>query len=162
MLKTNVMNYITRLVLFFILNFSALGIGGLFTNKGVRSAWYDELHKAPRTPPGYVFGLAWTAIMVCFSFFMAGIKDAVKEIPDTTWYIIFAIQWVFNVAWNPLFFKWHLTVIGLADISLLLLVVAYIAFISLKAPVLYTLLIAPYFIWLIIATSLNAYIVVKN
>lgn len=156
------MNYITRLLLFFILNFGALGIGGLLTNKGVRSPWYDGLQKAPWTPPGYVFGLAWTTIMICFSFFMAGIKDAAKETTANTWNALFTIQWVLNVAWNPLFFKWHLTGVALAVIILLLLCVAYMAFISFKAQVLYALLIAPYFIWLIIATSLNTYIVVKN
>lgn len=60
-----------RLILFLILNFGALALGGLFTNNGVNSEWYTNLNKAPWTPPGWVFGFAWTTIMICFSIYMA-------------------------------------------------------------------------------------------
>jgi tryptophan-rich sensory protein len=53
-------------LLFFILNFAALAVGGLFTGSGVSSEWYQNLDKAPWTPPGWVFGAAWPFIMICF------------------------------------------------------------------------------------------------
>ena len=62
---------IYRLIIFFLLNFGALGIGGFFTGPGVSSEWYQNLNKAPWTPPGWVFGAAWTTIMICFSIYMA-------------------------------------------------------------------------------------------
>lgn len=55
---------------FLSLNFLALGLGGLFTADGVSSEWYQTLNKAPWTPPGWVFGAAWTFLMCCFTVFM--------------------------------------------------------------------------------------------
>ena len=60
-----------RLIIFLALNFGALAIGGLFTSKGVPSDWYVDLNKAPWTPPGWVFGTAWTTIMISFGVYMA-------------------------------------------------------------------------------------------
>lgn len=62
---------IARIALFLVLNFAALGIGGLFSGQGVPSDWYTGLNKAPWTPPGWVFGSAWTIIMICFAIYMA-------------------------------------------------------------------------------------------
>ena len=56
---------IKRLFVFLLINFGALALGGLFTSDGVISDWYEQLNKAPWTPPGWVFGAAWTTIMVC-------------------------------------------------------------------------------------------------
>lgn len=62
---------IPRLILFLALNFGALALGGIFAGQGAVSDWYDGLQKAPWTPPGWVFGFAWTTIMICFSIFMS-------------------------------------------------------------------------------------------
>jgi benzodiazapine receptor len=62
---------IKRILLFLVVNFSALAIGGLFTGKGVPSDWYQNLNQAPWTRPGRVFGAAWTLIMICFAVYMA-------------------------------------------------------------------------------------------
>jgi len=36
-----------RIIIFLLINFGALALGGLFTGKGVPSDWYQELNKAP-------------------------------------------------------------------------------------------------------------------
>ena len=41
---------ILRILLFLIINFGGLFIGGLFTGEGVPSDWYQNLNKAPWTP----------------------------------------------------------------------------------------------------------------
>jgi translocator protein len=149
-----------RILLFLLINFAALGIGGFFTGSGVTSEWYATLNKAPWTPPGWVFGAAWTFIMICFAFYMA---YAVKTVEQTNWLMgLFIVQWILNVLWNPVFFSFHNALIGLIVISALTLLVGYFFFkyrLDLKYK---SLLVLPYFIWLLIATSLNAYILVKN
>ena len=55
---------IFRFLVFLIVNFVALGLGGMFTGSGVVSDWYQQLNQAPWTPPGWVFGAAWTSIMI--------------------------------------------------------------------------------------------------
>lgn len=147
-------------VIFGLLNFGGLYLGALSTTPGVNSSWYINLNQAPWTPPGYVFGLAWTLIMICFSAYMSllwqerSVRKTAKK--------LFILSWGLNVLWNPVFFGFHQTGAALIIISgLLVLLVAmaikFARFLQLK-----TLWIAPYITWLIIATSLNAYIVFQN
>lgn len=149
-----------RIIVFLILNFAALAIGGMFTGKAVVSDWYTQLNKAPWTPPGWVFGFAWTSIMMLFSIYMAKLWPQVKD--HQMLIILFAVQWCLNVVWNPVFFYYHATVWALLLISLLSVLVMY--FLLSYYPVLkgYSWLILPYVVWLMIATSLNAFIVFKN
>jgi len=149
-----------RIIIFLVLNFGALGIGGFFTGKGVPSEWYNELNKAPWSPPGWVFGFAWTTIMICFSVYMAYAWTKVSDLKLLA--ILFAIQWVLNIAWNPAFFYFHHVSIALVIISLLTVLVGYFLMAYWSDLKLYSLLIMPYFVWLLIATSLNAYILIKN
>jgi len=149
-----------RIIIFLVLNFGALGIGGFFTGKGVPSEWYNNLDKAPWSPPGWVFGFAWTTIMICFSVYMAYAWNKVSDLKLLG--ILFAIQWVLNIAWNPAFFYFHHVSIALVIISLLTVLVGYFLVNYWSDLKLYSLLIMPYFVWLLIATSLNAYILIKN
>lgn len=151
---------IKRFLLFLFLNFSALAAGSYFTGKGVPSDWYQQLHKAPWTPPGWVFGAAWSFIMLCFSFFMTDVWT-VKQLRSIL-LTLYALQWILNVSWNPVFFHFHLTVAGLVIISLLLLVTLGLFVTTFRSKPRASLLVLPYIIWLMIATSLNGYIVWNN
>ena len=149
-----------RLVLFGILNFAALALGGISTGPGVNSEWYLSLHKAPWTPPGWVFGFAWTLIMICFAIYMAklwGYEEKRKTIM-----VLFLLQWVLNVIWNPLFFSLQLTFVSLIVISQLTCLMVLILWFFRNYVKRSSLLIFPYVVWLIIATSLNAYIFIFN
>ena len=151
---------ITRVLIFLVINFAALGIGGMFTGGGSSSAWYNGLNVAPWTPPGWVFGAAWTSIMICFAFYMA--KAWTPGESNTGLLILFIIQWALNVGWNPVFFYYHLSTAGLMIISLLTILLVVLLIFKFGELAWYNLLLAPYIIWLFIATSLNAYIVFNN
>jgi tryptophan-rich sensory protein len=149
-----------RALIFLVLNFAALGIGSLFTSNGVSSDWYINLNKAPWTPPGWVFGAAWTTIMICFAFYMA---YAWNMVANTNLLIgLFIVQWILNILWNPVFFKYHEVFLGLIVISTLTLLVGYFLIRYWNQLNVKSILILPYFLWLLIATSLNAYILMKN
>lgn len=149
-----------RITLFLIINFAALGVGSLFTKTGVSSEWYANLNKAPWTPAGWIFGTAWTFIMIFFAIYMSELWNKVNN--RVLLIILFAVQWILNVAWNPIFFHLHLTGWGLIDISLLTIVVGIFTFSYWQDTRWFTLLVMPYFIWLIIATSLNGYVFFQN
>lgn len=153
------MNWMT-FIIFLVLNFGALGLGGLFTGDGVPSDWYQELNKAPWTPPGWVFGAAWTTIMVCFTFYMAYLWGVSKKKSGILF--LFVIQWFLNVMWNPVFFYHHWVVTGLIMIFLLTVLTGYLSVAYRYRLGKKSLLMLPYFVWLIIATSLNAYVVFYN
>lgn len=157
-IKLNLMT--TKIIIFLILNFAALGLGGLFTSGAVTGDWYQTLNKAPWTPPGWVFGAAWTSIMVCFAIYMAyAWQNATNK---NTLMLLFALQWVLNVSWNPLFFKYHQVLFGLVVIVALTLLVGYLFFTYFHQLKIKSLLLLPYVAWMMIATSLNAYIFLKN
>ncbi len=151
---------VLRLIYFLLVNFAALGIGGFFTSQGVSSDWYAELNKAPWTPPGWMFGMAWTTIMICFAFYMSFLWPKVTD--KIVLIVLFIVQWVLNVCWNPAFFYFHHIQFGLGIIVLLTFIVGY--FLVTYWPVLKikSFLIVPYFIWLLVATSLNGYIAMAN
>jgi benzodiazapine receptor len=146
---------IWRVLLFLLLNFAALGIGGFFTGSGVPSEWYVQLNKAPWTPPGWVFGAAWTTIMVCFSVYMAVLYPRV----DSVKYLIgiYAVQWALNVAWNPIFFSLHQVGLAMIVITALCLLLMFMFWHFKSAAGWWSALLLPYIVWLIIATSLNGY-----
>ena len=149
-----------KIILFLILNFGALAIGSYFTDGGASSDWYQNLNKAPWTPAGWVFGAAWTSIMICFSVYMAYLVKINRNTRKII--LLYSIQWVLNVAWNPIFFELHLTILGLIEICLLTTLITYLCIHFGKELKTKTLLIFPYLIWLFIASSLNAYIAIYN
>jgi len=154
------MNVAIRLIGFLVLNFLALGIGGLLMGNGPLSDWYLQLNKAPWTPPGWVFGAAWTTVMLCFAAYMA---LGWSELSDKKrWITLYTIQWVLNVSWNPLFFRYHLVGAALVVIVLLTVLIAWFLFGYCSRLRLKSVLILPYFLWLMVATSLNAYILFMN
>lgn len=149
-----------RLVAFLLLNFGALALGSLFTSAGVSSAWYAEMAKAPWSPPGWVFGFAWTTIMICFSVYMAQVwklSDQKKLVGG-----LYSLQWILNVLWNPTFFYLQSPAAALCLIIGLTLLVGYMLYTYGPLVKFTSGLIVPYFLWLLIATSLNWYIVAHN
>lgn len=153
------MKILKFVLLFLVINFGALGLGVLLMDNGPLTSWYINLNQAPWTPPNWAFGFAWSFIMLCFSIYMAYLYALV---PTNKVKVLFLIQFVLNVSWNYIFFNQHLVGLGLLVIVLLTILIAIFLFAYIKKLKLKTLLILPYFVWLCIATSLNAYILFNN
>jgi tryptophan-rich sensory protein len=153
------MKFYKGLLLFILINFSSLAIGTWLMNDGPRTEWYINLNQAPWSPPGWVFGVAWSSIMILFSVYMTFLIQVNRSKKVI---LLFSAQFVLNVIWNYLFFNQHLINLGLLNIILLTVLMFYflIAFKdSLKNKRFYVL---PYCIWLVLATSLNLYIALYN
>jgi benzodiazapine receptor len=149
-----------RLLIFLILNFGALALGGLLMGDGPSSEWYEGLNRAPWTPPGWTFGAAWSTIMLCFSVYMALLWPRVESLKLLSG--LYGLQLLLNIGWNPVFFHFHSPLLGFGIIIGLTLLIAFILFFywaELKAS---SLLLLPYLLWLIVATSLNGYVVLAN
>ena len=154
------MSFLKRLILFLVINFGGLGLGSWLMDNGPNTDWYMNLNQAPWTPPGWVFGVAWTTIMICFSIYLAKLF----ENQDSKFLrILFAVQLFLNVVWNYVFFNQHLVGLGLVIITLLTLLISYFFFkFRMDDMKRYKYLLLPYIMWLLIATSLNAYILLNN
>lgn len=148
------------ILLFLGVNFGGLYLGTLLMNDGPNSDWYLSLNKAPWTPLGWVFGAAWTLIMLCFSIYLTLLfqwKSSFKL------WLLYGFQVFLNVIWNYAFFNQHMTILGLLIIVSLLIVILYY-FVNFKEEKLKAIrfLLLPYLIWLCIAVSLNLYVVIHN
>lgn len=126
---------------------------------GSNSDWYINLNKAPWNPPGWVFGLAWSFLLICFSIYLSLLSQ--KNVSNKL-IVIILVQYLLNIVWNYFFFNQHLTELGLIDISFLTLTVYYIFYTNLKTMKWNSIFIVPYLLWLLVATSLNLYIVIYN
>ncbi len=153
------MKLLKYLIIFLLFNFGALAIGTWLMDNGPKAQWYLSLNKAPWTPDGWIFGAAWTTIMVCYSVYMTFLylKDSSTKVK-----ILFLIQFALNVFWNFVFFNQHLIYVGLLNIILLTIIISKFFFDYRKVLNVLSVLILPYLIWLCIATSLNLYIVIYN
>ena len=149
-------------VLCLVVNFGALAIGGILMGASpAENNWYNGLNQAPWTPPGFVFGLAWTSIMLCFSIYLATSSVFVLNEPKLR--NTYVLHLFLNIAWNPVFFFFHQTWLAFP-----ILIGLILTLIQLNRQMGYSFytnkswLLFPYFIWLVIAASLNAYIAIMN
>ena len=154
------MKYFLTLLGYLVLNFGGLWLGSTATTPGVVSEWYTSLNQAPWTPPGWVFAAAWTLIGITFSVFMANESKNQEENPIPK--AFFVESFILNVCWNFIFFLEHTLVAGIV-ISLLSVIIFLMAhYTRVTSGWRRMLWIMPYFIWLMIASSLNWYIVIMN
>lgn len=153
------MKLIKLTFLFLVINFGGLAIGSWLMNNGPMTEWYTNLNHAPWTPPGWVFGVAWTTIMIFFSVYLAKLFSAENTLKMK---IVFILQFILNVSWNYIFFNKHLILLGLVTIVLLTSLLFIYFFKWSKKVNNFKYLLLPYIIWLCIATSLNLYIFIHN
>jgi tryptophan-rich sensory protein len=177
---------IIRLLIFGLLNFGGLAIGAYFTNPGVASDWYQNMNQAPWTPPGWVFGAAWTTIMICFTIYLAllwdeletqgpssgpspvhqasdeAVMQSIRAKNKAQLVYLYISALILNVVWNFIFFYLHQVGMAAIVISALTLIVFFFGFRYWDQMKTKTLLLAPYAIWMCIATSLNVYALVMN
>lgn len=122
-------------------------------------AWYGQLAKPGFTPPGWVFGPAWTALYILIAIAGWRIWRHDRRGPAMR---LWWIQLALNFLWSPIFFAAHW--IGPALAIVLLLLLASLAFVaaSWRRDRLAAWLFLPYAAWLAFAASLNGAILMLN
>ncbi len=137
-------------------------IGSVFTITEI-PGWYSGLQKPFFTPPGWVFGPAWTIlyILMGLSLYLI-VKDGLRTAPVRQGVILFAAQLLLNFAWSWIFFGRHAILLGLIDVLLLFVLVAATIWVFLRISRPAALLLVPYLCWVGFASLLNAMIWVLN
>jgi len=131
-------------------------IGGLF----VPGPWYESINKAPWTPPNIAFPIVWSIlyILIAINGWLIHTLNSDQSLKWLWW-----IQLFINAAWSWIFFGKYWTIVGLVDLILLVTLVSIMIIKCYKQQLrLAAYLLMPYCLWLILATSLNAYIVIYN
>ena len=134
-------------------------VGGLMTEIG---PWYEGLNFPRLRPPNWLFGPAWTTIFLLIAASGAVAWSHADPGQQTLMVILFAINFVLNVLWSPVFFKlhrpdWALYEIAPVWLSILALVILLFRIIPLAG-----WLILPYLVWVTFAGWLNWRVVVLN
>jgi tryptophan-rich sensory protein len=138
-------------------------VGALFMGGSpAENEWYAALNKAPWTPPGWVFGFAWTTIMILYSIYLSRVFKSLPREKLKLAVGLYIAQWFFNVCWNPIFFVHHALVLGCVFIFLLIVVLLVFHLKYLKNRRVELGLILPYLLWLCVAFSLNLYVFLRN
>jgi translocator protein len=145
-----------------LLVFAVAAIGGRATSGGLRG-WYDGLDKAPWNPPGWVFGPAWTVLYVLMAVAAwlvarTGLEQRAVQVALA----LYLAQLALNLGWSLLFFGARAPGWALLDIAVLCVMVTatMVAFWRVDATAGWLLL--PYLAWIVFATTLNAWIVLRN
>jgi len=147
------------LALFAFLSVVTLGMGGWLTSLGF-GTWYDELKKPWFQPPGWVFSPVWTVLFVLLAFATWQVARSGRAAKTALrWY---GVQLVLNVGWSLLFFTLHLPGWALLEILALDIVVIAMVFHYARLRPAAGFMLVPYACWLMLATAINAWIVVYN
>lgn len=150
------------LALSLVLVFAVAGLGGAASTSGLRD-WYDDLDKAPWNPPGWVFGPAWTVLYVLMA--IAAWLVARTGLEQRTVQVALALygaQLALNLAWSLLFFGARAPGWALVDIVVLVVLVTVTTVAFWRIDTTAGWLLVPYLAWIVFATTLNTWIVLRN
>jgi tryptophan-rich sensory protein len=117
--------------------------------------WFYSLTKPSLYPPSAVFGIVWSILYVVMGLALAMVITARGAAGRGLAIGLFAVQFVLNLAWSPVFF-------GMENISgalVLLLVIDVLVLATVlvfrKVRPLAASLMLPYLAWVLFATLLN-------
>lgn len=143
------------LLVFLLLCFAVFVFGGLFQP----GEWYLSINKAPWTPPNFVFPIVWSGLYICIA--LAGWQIFFSEYVSLK--ALWLIQLLLNGLWSWLFFGQHWVSAALIDIIFIDILVINLILKTNRANLkLASVLLLPYIAWLLLATSLNTYIMLAN
>ena len=118
--------------------------------------WYQTLAKPDWTPPGWVFPVVWTTLYVLMGTAAWMVWCTAKEKGSMRGPLsVFLIQLALNAAWTPTFFGAHRILAALLVIMALWLAILVTMLAFRKVSLAAASLLAPYFVWVSIATVLN-------
>jgi tryptophan-rich sensory protein len=124
--------------------------------------WFQSLVKPAIFPPPAAFGIVWSILYVMIGFALALVISAWGAYGRGLAVALFALHFVFNLAWTPVFFGMQnmvggLIVLGLAIATLLPVLWAFFRVRRVAA-----YLLVPYFAWVCFATALNYQFIAEN
>ena len=124
--------------------------------------WYNTLKKSKLTPPGYVFGIVWPILYVLLAVSFVLTLKSLKCIGFCSPLVFFTAQMALNFIWTTVFFKMKMmkTALVLIYAIIALTIVAVMKMLPVNKTA--AGLLVPYLLWLLFASYLNLYIVVKN
>lgn len=126
--------------------------------------WYSKLKQSPLTPPPIVFPIVWSILYLLLGLSAVFFLKGQALFPNLVSYIApYEAQMLLNFAWSVVFFGMQKPKASLVIIFIMIALTVYLLWISWgKKRVVAFWMLLPYFLWILFATYLNFYIVIKN
>ena len=116
--------------------------------------WYASLSRPPWQPPAFIFGLIWPYNFIMLGVAAFNVAQSLNRIQTISWLTLFALSITAALIWAYQFYVPHnltFAAIALGVAALLTIPVLYLTF---KASLLVGILLIPYQLWVVIATTL--------
>lgn len=135
-------------------------VGGTIT---VLDDWYYSLAQPAWAPPGYAYGIIWTAIfaMIAVAGFLAW-QRAPSRRESEILLGLFALNGFLNLCWSFLFFRMQRPDWAFFELIALWLSIALLIMFCARFAKSAAVLLVPYLIWVTIAGTLNYQVVQLN
>ena len=147
---------LARWVLVLVPGLNLLGfLSAQVSLSGPDNPWFTALVKPGIYPPPLAFPLVWTALYVLMGVALAIVVSARRAPGRGAAIGLFALHFLLNLVWSPVFFGMHRIALALGIIiAMAVSLVAVIALFWRVRPVAAALL-APYLAWVLFASLLN-------
>ena len=155
MLKNKFLSFI----LFGLITYSALVIGGLVT-VGFKEPWYSLINKPTFNPPSWVFAPVWTTLYLMMTIAIWLFWHS-RNREMSTIYIYF-IHIVFNATWSIVLFGLHQILLALIVLIGLILIIIILMLRFKRVNIVSYYLMIPYLLWCCYALVLNFNIFLLN
>ncbi len=152
--------HVRAFALFYAPCFLVQGIGGWLTQQSVMD-WYPSLVKSPLTPPGYVFGIAWSILYLLMALAAARIY-VIRGTWRSRSLVWWGMQLLLGLLWSAVFFGQREVMLGLGIIVVSWGAVAWVTWRFWRIERLAGALMLPLLLWVTFATYLNGFIVLHN
>ena len=149
------MNKPKSITLFVLLCLIVQVVGSFWTKEGLFT-WYPMIAKPSWTPPNWLFGPVWTILYIMIAIAGFLIYRSKKGEKRSQALLFYGIQLSLNFLWSFLFFSLQSPLLGLIDISLLALFIILTILYTWKVKRSASILLIPYFLWVLYAAGLNA------
>lgn len=126
------------------------------------NVWFFELEKPGIYPPPQTFGIVWSVLYLVMGLALAMVVTARGAAERGRALALFALQFVLNLAWSPVFFGMQQiqgALILLVGIDLAVLATVWTFY---RIRPLAGVLLVPYLAWVLFATVLNYQFLIAN
>ncbi len=126
------------------------------------ATWYQSLSKSSLTPPAFVFPIIWPILYAMIAMSGWYLWQHRHQPQAKTALGFYSAQMVLNWAWSPLFFNFHLIAVSFYCLILITLLTLITILLTKNKFKFSSMMLIPYFIWLIFASYLNGVLWLLN
>lgn len=116
--------------------------------------WYATLNRPTWQPPDFIFGIIWPYNFVVLGFAAYNVAHSLSRNLALSWIVLFAASVASALTWAYQFYVPHNLSIAATSLIIAAILTLPILYLTFKASILVGVLLVPYQIWVIIASTL--------